>query len=374
MKKIFGLYNPGCRKGWPTYLLALLLVAPLLKGCGNDTPVTQTEKFVISDSLLHTLEIDTVQYRKFENSITLNGKVTANPNDVVQVFPMVSGKIDGINVMLGDYVKKGQILGVIRSPEMAGYNSNLITAKTNLKVAQKNLQAAKEMYQSGLSSQKDYLAAQASYQQAVAELNRVQEVIQMNGGGAQGNYLVKAPISGFIIEKGITNGMDIRSDNGNDLFTISDLNNIWVMGDVYESNIPNVHLRDSVDITTLSYPEKVFHGIVDKMSNVLDPVNKVMTVRISLPNPGYLLKPGMFASVTVLHPENTEMLCIPSSAVIFDHSQYYVLVYNSRKNVVITPVQIVKTTRNLAYISSGLQEGDKVIASQTLLIYAALNS
>jgi cobalt-zinc-cadmium efflux system membrane fusion protein len=110
------------------------------------------------------------------------------------------------------------------------------------------------------------------------------------------------------------------------------------------------------------------------MSNVLDPVNKVMTVRVALPNPGYLLKPGMFASVTVLHPENTEMLCIPSSAVIFDHSQHYVLVYKNRKDVVITPVQIVKTTRNLAYISSGLQEGDKVIASQTLLIYAALNS
>lgn len=374
MKKIFRLYHSGCPKVWPVYLLALLLAAPLLKGCGDDAPVTQTEKFVISDSLLNTLEIDTVQYRKFENSITLNGKVTANPNDVVQVFPMVSGKIEGINVMLGDYVRRGQTLGTIRSPEMAGYNSNLITAKTNLGVAQKNLLAAKEMYEGGLSSKLDYLSAQASFQQAEAELNRVKEVIRVNGGGTQGNYLVKAPISGFIIEKGITNGMDIRSDNGNDLFTISDLNNIWVIGDVYESNIPNVHLRDSVDITTLSYPDKVFHGIVDKMSNVLDPVNKVMTVRVALPNPGYLLKPGMFASVTVLHPENTEMLCIPSSAVIFDHSQHYVLVYKNRKDVVITPVQIVKTTRNLAYISSGLQEGDKVIASQTLLIYAALNS
>ncbi|MGH2644716.1 MAG: efflux RND transporter periplasmic adaptor subunit, partial [Chitinophagaceae bacterium] len=320
------------------------------------------------------LQIDTVEYRKFENSITLNGKVTANQDNVVQVFPMVSGKIQDIHVMLGDHVNKGQILGVIKSPEMAGYSSSLINAQTNLEVTQKNLQAAKEMFEGGLSSQQDYIAAKASYQQALAELARVKEVIQVNGGGTQGNYLVTAPISGFIIEKNATNGMDIRSDNGNDLFTISDLKNIWVIGDVYESNIPNVHLGDSVDITTLSYPDTIFHGKIDKVMNVLDPVNKVMTVRVPLPNPGYLLKPQMFASVTVLEPENKEMLAVPSSAVIFDHSQYYVLVFNSRTNVVITPVQIVKTTRKITYISGGVQEGQRVIASQALLIYGALNS
>lgn len=367
MKNSFRLYNPA-------YLITLLLAAPLLKGCNGDAPVMQTEKFVISDSLLNTLQIDSVTYRKFENSITLNGKVTANPNDIVQVFPMVSGKIQDVHNMLGDYVTKGQVLGIIRSPEMAGYNSNLITAQTNLEVAQKDLQAAQEMYQGGLSSQKDYLAAKANYQQAEAELARIKEVIQVNGGGAQGNYVVKAPISGFIIEKNVTNGMDIRSDNGNGLFTISDLNNIWVIGDVYESNIPDVHLGDSVDITTLSYPDKVFHGKIDKILNVLDPSSKVMNVRVSLPNPGYLLKPGMFASVTVIHPENKEMLSIPSSAVIFDHSQYYVLVLKNRRNVVITPVQIAKTTRNHTFILSGLQKGERVIASQTLLIYQALNS
>lgn len=374
MKKIFRLYKPVRRKGLPAYLLALLLVAPMIKGCENDAPVTQTEKFVVSDSLLHTLEIDTVQYRKFENSITLNGMVTPNQNNVVQVFPMVSGKIQDIHLMLGDYVTQGHILAIIRSPEMAGYNSNLVTAQTNLEVAKRNMQSTQEMYQGGLSSQQDFLAAKAAYQQAVAELSRVKEVIQVNGGGTQGNYMVKAPISGFIIEKNATNGMDIRSDNSNDLFTISDLKNVWVVGNVYESNIPDVHLGDSVDIATLSYPDKVFHGRIDKILNVLDPVNKVMKVRVSLPNPGYLLKPEMFASITVLHPENKKMLCIPSSAVIFDRSQYFVLVYKNRKDIIITPVQIAKTTRNHTYVSEGLQEGDRIIASQTLLIYQALNS
>lgn len=367
MKNLFKSYGPA-------YLIVWLIAAPFLNGCNSDAPVTQTEKFVISDSLLNTLQIDSVTYRRYINSVTLNGKISANPNDVVQVFPMVSGKIQDVHNMLGDFVGRGQVLGIIRSPEMAGYTSNLITAQTNLEVAQKDLQAAQEMFQSGLSSQKDFLAAKANYEQAQAELSRIKEVIQVNGGGTQGNYVVRAPISGFIIEKGVTNGMDIRSDNGNDLFTISDLNNIWVIGNVFESNIPNVHIGDSVDITTLSYPDTVFHGKIDKIMNVLDPGSKVMNVRIPLSNRGYLLKPGMFASVTVIHPENKEMLCVPSSAVIFDHSQYYVLVFHNKKDVVITPVQIAKTTRNKTYIISGIKEGEKIIASDPLMIYQALNS
>lgn len=367
--------NPFKLFGHIVIIITLLIVTPIFKGCDSNVPVIQTEKFVISDSLLNTLKIDSVTYKRYVNSITLNGKISANPSDVVQVFPMVSGKIQDVHNMLGDFVKRGQSLGIIRSPEMAGFTSSLITAQTNLEVAKKGLQAAKEMFQGGVSSQKDFLAAKANFDQAKAELARIKEVIQLNGGGTQGDYyILKAPISGFIIEKNVTNGMDIRSDNGNDLFTISDLNNIWVIGNVFESNIPDVHIGDSVDITTLSYPDTVFHGKIDKIMNVLDPGSEVMNVRIPLANPGFLLKPGMFASVKVIHPENKQMLCVPSSSVIFDHSQYYVLVYHSRKNVIITPVQIAKTTRDKTYISSGLKKGERVIATNPLMIYQALNS
>ena len=166
----------------------------------------------------------------------------------------------------------------------------------------------------------------------------------------------------------------IRSDNATGLFTISDLKNVWVMANVYESNISFVKTGDSVNITTLSYPGKIFRGKIDKIMNVLDPSNKVMKLRIILSNPGYLLKPEMFASVVVNTTENKRELSIPSRTLIFDHSQYYVLVYKSPTEITIRPVQVSSTVGDRSYISEGLTEGEHLIGTQALLIYQELNS
>ncbi|HXO75321.1 MAG TPA: efflux RND transporter periplasmic adaptor subunit, partial [Puia sp.] len=121
-------------------------------------------------------------------------------------------------------------------------------------------------------------------------------------------------------------------------------------------------------------PGKVFHGKFDKVMNVLDSASKVMKVRVVLPNPDYLLKPEMYASITVSDKENKQCLSIPSQALIFDHSQYYVLVYSSKTDVKITPVQVINTVGDRTYLASGVNDGDKVISSQAILIYNALNS
>jgi cobalt-zinc-cadmium efflux system membrane fusion protein len=168
--------------------------------------------------------------------------------------------------------------------------------------------------------------------------------------------------------------MSIRTDNSNNLFTISDLKNVWVLANVYESNISQVHPGDNVEVTTLSYPGRVFHGKVDKILNVLDPTNKVMKVRIVLPNPDYALKPEMFASVRVANKTSEESLCVPSGSLIFENSQYFVLVYKSQSDVKITPVQVISSNGNQSYISGPVQQGDKVIGSNAVLIYSALNS
>jgi cobalt-zinc-cadmium efflux system membrane fusion protein len=335
----------------------------------------ETDKYVIPDSIFKILTIDTAHMCSVVDAITLTGKVAFNDENVLKIYPLVSGNISNINAMLGDYVEAGQTLAVIKSIEMAGYSNDLTAAETNLQVSKKNLDATQDMATSGLASQKDLLAAQAAYTQAQSELKRVQSVLKINGGNTQGEYIVRAPISGFIVEKNVTNDMTIRADNGNDLFTISNLKNIWVIANVYESNINQVHLGDSVQVTTLSYPGRIFNGKIDKILNVLDPTNKVMKVRVVLSNPNYALKPEMIASVTVMSNENKQSVCIPSSALIFDNSQYYVLVYNDKSDVRVTPVQILNIVGNQTYIANGLQQGEKIITSQqALLIYNALNS
>ncbi|HSZ85433.1 MAG TPA: efflux RND transporter periplasmic adaptor subunit [Puia sp.] len=356
--------------------LMIVLASLFFQSCNlnAEKKPEEKEKYIIPDSILSTIKIDTVQKCQLINSITLTGQVDFNQDHVVKIFPMISGNIQNISVVLGDFVTQGQVLGVITSSEMAGYSNDLISAQTNLQVTKKNLDKTIDMYKSGLASLTDSISAEASYMQAKSELNRINRVLKINGGSTEGEYAIKSPISGFVVDKQVNNNTTIRTDNSNSLFTISDLKNVWVWANVYESNINAIRMGDNVTVTTLSYPDKIFKGKVDKIMNVLDPTNKVMKVRVALDNSGYLLKPQMFASVTVTNPENKQALCISSKSLIFDRSQYFVLVYKSKDDVRITPVQVLSSIGDKTYISSGVQESDKVISTQAILIYDALNS
>jgi cobalt-zinc-cadmium efflux system membrane fusion protein len=328
------------------YGLALAgLVSFLIQSCNisAEKKTDEKERYIIPDSIARIITIDTVASCPLINAITLTGQVDFNQDKVIKIFPFISGTIQDVSVVLGDVVKQGQVLGVIKSPEMAGFSNDLVNAETNLRVAAKNLEKTKDMFRSGLASLTDSISAEAAYQQAQSELNRINRVLKINGGTTTGEFLVKAPISGFVVEKFVNNNTTIRADNSNNMFTISNLKNVWIWANVYESNISAIHMGDNVEVTTLSYPGRIFKGKVDKIMNVLDPTNKVMKVRVSLDNTDFALKPQMFASVTVTNKSDKKALCIPKSALIFDHSQYYVLVFKSRSDVQITPVQTINT-------------------------------
>jgi membrane fusion protein, heavy metal efflux system len=355
--------------------VAILLIVMGFSSCKDSTVSTEDKKgYILPDSLLKTIEIDTVSNSRVLNTLTLTGKVDFNEDNVIKIFPTISGQVSEIKVMIGDYVTKGQVLAVIKSSDMAGYSNDYTTAKSNVDIAKKNMEATDDMYKSGLASQRDQLTAQEGYNQAVSALEKAKRVLNLNGGSMSGEYIVKSPINGFVVDRQVNNNMMIRSDNATGLFTISDLKNVWVMANVYESNISFVKMGDSVNITTLSYPGKIFRGKIDKVMNVLDPSNKVMKLRIVLANPGYQLKPEMFASVVVNTSENKKTLSIPSRTLIFDHSQYYVLVYKSPSDITIRPVQVLNTVGDRAFISEGLTEGERLIGTQALLIYQELNS
>lgn len=360
-----------------TCILSILLITFFtLYSCNSKEANDDNIKvpYIIPDSILNKLKIDTVENSQLINTNTFTGKVTFNDENNVKVYPMVSGNVEDVKVMLGDYVKAGQILAIIKSTEMVGYNNDLVNAKTNLKLAKKNLEVQRDLFKSGLSSQVDILNAETNYEQANAQLSKINQVLKINKSNTQGDYEVRAPINGFIVEKFINNNTSIRADNGTNIFTISDLQNVWIIANVYESNIHLVHQSDIVTVNTLAYPDIKFIGKVDKIMNVLDPSNKVMKVRITLPNKDYLLKPEMFANVTVTNKENKTALSVSSSAIIFDNSQYYVLKFNSKSDIVITPIVVSNVLGDKTFIKSGVHEGDKVISTQAIMIYNALNN
>ena len=330
--------------------------------------------YIIPDSLLKTLVIDSVRQGELINAITFTGQVDFNQDKQVNIFPLVSGNVQDVKVQLGDFVTAGQTLAVVKSSEMAGYGNNLVIAETGLTAAKKQLDATEDLYKSGLASVLDLTNAQTNYNQAVAQLDMVKKVLKINGNNTQGDYVVTAPISGFLVQKNVTNAQAIRTDNGNPMFVISDLKNVWVWANVYESNIDKIHLGDNIGVTTLSYPGRVFKGRVDKIMHVLDPNSKVTKVRVVIENSDYALRPQMFASVTISNTQHKQAIYIPQTALIFDHSQYYVLVYHGGGKADITPVQKLSSLGDKVYLSDGVTPGQQVVASSALQIYDQLNN
>ncbi|TDW99452.1 efflux RND transporter periplasmic adaptor subunit [Dinghuibacter silviterrae] len=356
----------------------ILTCGMLLQSCGGGGGVAmdvgERQPYVIPDSLLRTLKIDTVRQDELINSMTLTGQVDFDQDKEVNIFPLISGNINAIKVQLGDYVRSGEVLATVRSSEMAGYSNNLIVAQTNLTAMKKQLDATQDLYKSGLASVLDLTTAQTNYDQAVAQLDLAKRVLKINGNDTSGVFSVKSPIDGFMVQKFVTNDQVLRPDNGGVMFTISDLKDVWVWANVYEANLDKIHIGDPVDITTLSYPGRTFKGKVDKIMHVLDPNSKVMRVRVVIDNPDYALRPQMFATVTATNSAHQKAIFVPLSALVFDHSQYYVMTYQGSGKASITPVNKLSQLGDKVYLVDGVKAGDQIIASDALQIYDQLNN
>lgn len=333
---------------------------------------TIVAKFCIPDSLMSQIKFDTVSVKPVYNELGLIGKITFDQEKVVRIYPLVSGNVVDVKVTLGSFVKKGEVLAIIRSSEMAGAKNDVVTASSNLAIAEKNYAAATDMYKSGIVSDKDYTTFQKELDKAKSELSRANTVISIYGNSAT-DYIITSPISGYIVEKFVNANMQIRSDNSTNLFTISDLTKVWALANVYESDIAEITKDEQVDVTTISYPDKIFKGKIDKIYNVLDPDTKTMKVQIQLDNKDYLLKPEMFVSATLHHKTSKMMLAIPSSSVIFDRNQYWVVVFNEKCNVKAQKIEVFTSNSKNTYVRSGLAPGHKVITNRQLLIYNAMN-
>lgn len=357
------------------YVAAFCISALAIQSCTHKTnnAVEQKEaKFEVTDSLLKNLLIDTVQQANALSQITLSGKITPDDGKMVKIFPMVSGIAQNVRVQLGDVVHKGQLLATLKSVEMAGFAKDAIASQADLKNTRRALQVAEDLYKSGLASQKDLDAAQGDYQKALAESKRTTAIMGINKSNANMGYELKTPISGFVVEKNLTSNMQIRADNSQNLFTIADLSTVWAMMNIYESDIANIKQGDDVKVTTISYPDKVFSGKIDKIYDMVDADNKVMRARVIIKNPGSLLKPEMFASITVKAHSGDDLPVINTRSLVFDNDRNYVLVVDGKAHVRIQPVEIAKKIEDRAYISKGVKAGDRIIASRQVFLYESL--
>lgn len=357
--------------------LYIILLSLTIASCGSKSPTAPNvhAPACVSDSLAHIIKIDTATTGNIYDQLKLSGEISFDDNKVVRVFPFSSGQVIQVNVSLGDKVAKGQTLAIIKSADVAGNYADLSSAGNDVAIAKKHMDNAASLYQSGIASEREYIEAKENYNKAVIAANKVKEQIAINGGGnttANGLYIIKAPISGYVVEKKLTQGSFIRNDNNDNLFTIGDIKDVWVWANVYESDIAKVKEGYKASVSTLAYPDTAFDGVVDKVNQILDPVTKVMKIRVRLANPQMQLKPEMFANILIENREGIKATTIPTAAVISDNGKNYVIVYHDRCNLELKEVSVLKNIDDKAYIKLGVQPNDKVISENQILLYRAL--
>lgn len=353
---------------------ALSLIGVLLfSGCSDKKTETVSPTFAISDTMMTKCEFSNATLQEVRNEIKFFGKITADNNKIAQVYPIVGGNVLKINVELGDYVHQGEILAVVRSGEVAEFQKQKLNAVNDVAIMEKNLQVAKDMYAGKLNSEKDVVAAQREVEKAKAELDRINEIYSIYNLKSGSIYNITAPRSGFIVLKNINQNEQLRADKADVIFSIAEINEVWALANVNESDIGKVQIGYEADVQTLSFPDEVYHGKVDKIFNTIDPETKAMKIRVQIPNANFKLKPEMNATINLRYAENKRLVAVPSSAVIFDKSKYWVMVFKNRFHIETRKVEVYRQLDDITYINSGIAEGDKVISKNGILIYDALN-
>lgn len=351
-----------------------VLCACAMASCGKKTTEATTGIPYLTDSLKKVVTVETVKSRPYEDELVLNGQVESDPNKVAHIFPMFGGTVISMHATVGDHVQKGQVLAVVRSGEVADYEKQMNDAELQILSAKREKEAMHDMYKGGMASNRDVMQADKAVKNAEAEQKRLQEIYNINHITSNSTYAIKAPMAGFIIAANISPDMQIRPDQDAELFTLSGLDNVWVIANVYENDIEKVQTGAETRITTLAYgDDTVFKGKIDKVYPVLDDASKTEDVKINLPNPDYRLKPGMFANVYVDVPSAGKSYpAVPPEAVIFDDDRNYVVTVDEHEVLSLRRVNLLKEGSQYDYIASGLREGERIITHNALLVYNAL--
>lgn len=352
--------------------IIFFIITILFIGCKHKVEETKAP-FTLTDEMLKRCEFATAEMQDVKDELKLFGKISADNNKLSQIYPIAGGNVIKINVELGDYVKQGQILATVRSSEIADFQRQRLDAQADVALSEKNLQVAKELYTGKLNSERDVIAVEKELEKANAELRRINEVYSIYQLGSESTYNIAAPISGFVVFKDINQNEQLRNDKSDVVFTIAQIDEIWVLANVNESNISRVAVGYQADVQTISYPDKIFRGKIDRIFNAIDPATKAMKVLIKIPNKDLLLKPDMNATVSIRFSENKDMVAVPSSSIIFDKSKNWVMVFKHSDEIETREVEVYRQLGNVSYISRGLASGEKIISSNALLVYDALN-
>jgi membrane fusion protein, heavy metal efflux system len=374
---------------WPG--IAIVASALALSGCGartgeresqmtsfttGETKADTANLFTLpSDQIAH-LQIAPVVKGSLPRVLRLTGAVAYNAFTTTPVFSAVGGPVRDILVTPGDFVRAGQTLLDVNSPDYSAARSAYLKAKDAYALADKNYQRAVDLLAHKAIAERDAQQAESERSQAQADVESSTDTLRALGisdpdamAKAAGTLQVpvRAPVAGEIVERLVGPGQLLQAGT-TQCFTISDTSTVWVLVNVYQSDLGSVRIGDTVDITTDAYPD-VFRGRISYLAPALDPTTRTLQARIITENPGHKLKKDMYVTATVRAGAVANALLVPDSAVLHDtENMPFVYVQTGSNQFARRLVTVSDSSGGHTQITSGLNDGERVVGDGSLFV------
>jgi cobalt-zinc-cadmium efflux system membrane fusion protein len=320
-----------------------------------------------------SLGIDTAKLVTERVIATLPAQVVPNEGRTVRVTSPVVGRIVSLDAQPGDRVRAGQPLARVRSADAAQATSDVTKALTAWTTARGTLARATDLYEHKIIAVRELEQARNEEGQAHAEYLRASARARQLGLGTAGvsdAFVLRAPMSGVVIDRSANPGAEVRPDNPQALFTISSLDTVWLSVSVPQRDVSQVHRGAKLRFRTEAVPGRIFDARVSFVSDALDPVSRTATVRAVLANPAGTLHVQTTGEVQLLVTDATPVIVIPTRALVTHGTDTVVFIEVSPGRFVRRTVTVRDDDGTMATISAGLTPGDHVVTTGSLLLAA----
>ncbi len=353
-----------------------------LAGCGDSKGDPKAEApppvTVEHEQDLNVFQVDhpeqfplaTAAAHETTSQLTVTGTVNPDISRSVPVISIATGRVVEVHARLGDTVKKGQLLLRVQSADLSAAFSDYRKAVADAKLARIQFERAKLLYDKGAISLNDFQTAEDVENKAQVDVENTTERLRVLGGSIDHPAAIldiRAPVSGVITDQQVTNAAGVAGLGSPNPFTISDLSYVWIVCDVYENDLPNVHVGETAEIRLNAYPNQAFTGRINNVLPVLDPTLRTAKVRIEVRNPG-LMRVGMFVTATFHGQKKETHALVPATAILHLHDRNWVYVPAGDKKF--RRVEVVDGQMlpgNLQEVISGIKPGVQVV--QNALVF-----
>ena len=366
---------------WKTAAALTLSLGLVAVGCGSKgdaqaegpLPATverQQDLSVVQVAHPEQFPLATATARVTRSQLTVTGTVSPDISRNVPVISLATGRVVSIHARLGDTVKKGQLLLRVQSADLSSAFSDYRKALASEQLARTQLERAKLLYGKGAISLSDLQLAEDAETKAQVDVENTRERLRVLGANIDhpaGTIDIVAPVSGVITDQQVTAAGGIQGLSSTNPFTISDLTHVWILCDVYENDLPNVHVGENADIRLNAYPNRMFTGRISNVGPVLDPALRTAKVRIEVSNRG-LMRIGMFVTATFHGQKQETHTVVPASAILHLHDRDWVYVSAGANRFRRVEVSAGGALPNgLQEIASGIQPGQQVVSNALVM-------